>query len=184
MIAIIGKGGFAHEVAAYIQSHAPLEEILFYEFDQITDAKYADRCLIAIGDPKTRMAIATAYPLLPYATYNAPSAQTYGATKGLGTIICQGAIVTCNVELGEHVHVNIHASIGHDSKIGSYTTISPGARISGNVTIGECCYIGSNAVIKEKVTICAGAIIGAGAVVVKDITEAGTYTGIPAKKIK
>ena len=33
-------------------------------------------------------------------------------------------------------------------------------------------------------TICDNAVIGAGAVVTKDITEPGTYVGIPARKIK
>jgi len=48
--------------------------------------------------------------------------------------------------------------------------------------IGDNVFIGSNATILP-VEICNDVIIGAGAVVTKNITEAGTYAGNPARKI-
>ena len=36
----------------------------------------------------------------------------------------------------------------------------------------------------DKISVCDNVIIGAGAVVIEDIMEAGTYVGIPAKRIK
>ena len=49
--------------------------------------------------------------------------------------------------------------------------------------IGNNVSIGSNSTILP-VTICNNVVIGAGAVVTKDITEAGTYAGNPAKIIR
>jgi acetyltransferase-like isoleucine patch superfamily enzyme len=48
--------------------------------------------------------------------------------------------------------------------------------------IGENVFIGSNATILP-VHICNDVIIGAGTVVTKNITQAGTYAGNPARKI-
>jgi acetyltransferase-like isoleucine patch superfamily enzyme len=48
--------------------------------------------------------------------------------------------------------------------------------------IGNHVSIGSNATLLP-VSICDNVVIGAGSVVTKDITEAGTYAGNPAKKL-
>ena len=120
----------------------------------------------------------------PYLKWDIDKDFPFAVWHNNGVIICPGAIVTVNVTLGRHVHLNLNATVGHDSTIGDYTTVSPGAAVSGNVTIGKRCYIGTGAVIIEKINICDDVIIGAGAVVVKHITESGTYVGVPAKKIK
>ncbi len=48
--------------------------------------------------------------------------------------------------------------------------------------IGDNVSIGSNATILP-IEICDNVVIGAGAVVTKNIIEAGTYAGNPARKI-
>ena len=59
-----------------------------------------------------------------------------------------------------------------------------GSVVSGNVTIGEYFYMGNNSSIREKIIIGDNIKIGMNAAVVKDITESGTYVGVPIKKIK
>ncbi len=49
--------------------------------------------------------------------------------------------------------------------------------------IGNHVSIGSNATLLP-VSICDNVVIGAGALVTKDITEAGTYAGNPARRIQ
>jgi acetyltransferase-like isoleucine patch superfamily enzyme len=46
------------------------------------------------------------------------------------------------------------------------------------------CLIGAGAVILDKLSICDNVIIGAGSVVTRDINDAGTYVGSPAKRVK
>ena len=58
-----------------------------------------------------------------------------------------------------------------------------GSVVSGDVTIGECFYMGNNSSIREKITIGDNIKIGMNAAVVKDITQSGTYAGVPVKKI-
>jgi sugar O-acyltransferase (sialic acid O-acetyltransferase NeuD family) len=179
MMLIIGKGGFAREVKGYTSQ--PCLMIESQSIDLLSTK--AQPTLIAIGDGEVRKNIFGKYPDLNYICLFRGT--EYGENNyGIGTIICPGTILTTNVQLGDHVIVNLNCTIGHDVRIGSFTTLSPGVNVSGNVTIGELCYIGTNAVIKEKITICDKVTIGAGGVVVKDITEPGVYVGNPVKRIK
>ena len=72
----------------------------------------------------------------------------------------------------------------HDVSIGDHNYISTGTLINGNVCIGDLNLIGSNVTINQGCKIGNKIIIGSGTVVVKDIMEAGTYVGVPAKRIK
>jgi sugar O-acyltransferase (sialic acid O-acetyltransferase NeuD family) len=108
----------------------------------------------------------------------------YVLAIGSGVLIHDGVKVMQNAVIGNYVRVNRSAHVAHDTHIGDFVTIAPNAVILGRVSIGNYCYIGANATILPEVTICDNAIIGAGAVVTKDILEAGTYVGMPAKRIK
>lgn len=190
MINIIGKGGLAREVGGYIAHRfkgvrIPLE---FAEHEEIDNFKDKSKVIIAIGDGNVRKKIYEKYKnkfnfgILNYAS-SYPNQREINKI-GQGCILCPGTILTTNIVLGDFVLINLNCTVGHDSKIGPFTTLSPGANISGNVTIGEGCYIGTNAVIREGINICDNVTIGAGGVVVKDIIEPGVYVGNPVKRIK
>jgi UDP-3-O-[3-hydroxymyristoyl] glucosamine N-acyltransferase len=161
-IRIFGKGGFAREWERHMCEPCDLVD------SREAEPNDTRQSYIAIGDPHTREAVYNA---------NKEKCITY-------PMICPGAQITVNVQFGLCVIVNLNATIGHDCVIGDFVTISPGANISGNVLIGNRCYIGTQAAIVEGVAICGDVILGAGAVVVEDITEPGTYVGVPAKRIK
>ncbi len=101
-----------------------------------------------------------------------------------GIIICSKSVLTTNIKIGKYVHINLGCTIGHDVIIGDFSTLSPGVHISGNVEICENVFFGTGAAVIEKIFICSNVTIGAGAVVTKDITEPGTYVGVPAVKVK
>lgn len=101
-----------------------------------------------------------------------------------GAIITAGNILTVNITMGEHSHLNLDCTVGHDSTIGTFATVSPGVHISGNVEIGDGTFIGTGASIIEGIRIGKGAIIGAGACVTKDIPDYSMAFGVPAKVIK
>lgn len=101
---------------------------------------------------------------------------------GEGCIICAGTIITVDVNIGNHVIINLDCTVGHDDIIEDYVTIYPSANISGNVRIAQLCELGTGMQIIQGNSICANTIVGAGAVVIRDINEEGTYIGVPAKK--
>lgn len=67
--------------------------------------------------------------------------------------------------------------------IEEYVHISPEVHLAETVSIGKSSWIGIGSVVSNNINITSGCMVGAGAVVVKDITEAGTYVGVPARKV-
>lgn len=187
---IIGHGGFAKEVAAWASK--------VYMIDFFVEDEYAGRgalplskidhntpAVIAIGDPSTRRRLADTLKGQKWAKLIHPTAQIIDDSTTLlmeGVIICAGAILTHDIIVGEHTHINISTTIGHNSRIGRYNTISPAVNISGNVTTGSYVYLGTNSSIREKVTITANTTIGMGSVVISDVVQAGTYVGLVKTK--
>jgi sugar O-acyltransferase (sialic acid O-acetyltransferase NeuD family) len=99
-----------------------------------------------------------------------------------GTVVLANAVINASAQIGRHCIINTGAIIEHDCSVSDYAHISPGAVLCGGVKIGEESWIGAGAVVKNGVSVCSGVIVGAGAVVAKDITEAGVYVGVPAKR--
>ena len=99
-----------------------------------------------------------------------------------GNILLDYTLVETDVKIGKGNLINCYAGLFHDSVIGDFNEIMPGAKILGGAKIGNSCRIGTNATILPQIHICSNVIIGAGAVVTKNITEPGTYIGIPARK--
>jgi sugar O-acyltransferase (sialic acid O-acetyltransferase NeuD family) len=193
--AIIGSGGFGREVRALILDNNPHDIVDFF-----VDDKYVDdisqpisnlnineyEVIIAIGDPLIRKKIVNSLPKnTKYFKVIHKSVQILdnNIEIGDGSIICSNSILTTNIKIGKHCHLNLQTTIGHDVIIGDFFTTAPGAKISGDCNIGDCVYIGTNSSIREKIYICNDVTIGLNAGVVKDILESGTYIGVPAKKI-
>jgi sugar O-acyltransferase (sialic acid O-acetyltransferase NeuD family) len=142
--------------------------------------------VVAIGDPDTRHKIATGLPAkTTFGQVIHPTAVISDWVDiGPGSIVTAGCVLTCNITIGSHAHINLLTTIGHDCKIGDYFTTAPGANISGNCTFGHSIYLGSNVVVKQGINICSNVTIGMGGVVVKDITEPGVYVGNPVRKLR
>ncbi|WP_313356468.1 acetyltransferase [Microbacterium sp.] len=101
---------------------------------------------------------------------------------GSGTVICSGVQLSTNVRLGRHVHLNPGAIVGHDSELGDFTSINPGAIVSGEVQIGTRTLVGAGATVLQGLTIGADALVAASACVTKDVLDATTVVGVPAKE--
>ena len=102
---------------------------------------------------------------------------------GAGTVITAGCVLTNEIELGEHVHVNRVSTLGHDVKIGSFCHVAPGTVISGNVQLGEGVDVGAGATVIQNLRIGAWSIVGAGATVVDSLPPNVTAVGVPARII-
>jgi len=104
------------------------------------------------------------------------------AALGAGTIVMHRAVVNAGAVVGVNCIVNTGAIIEHDARIGDHCHVSTGATVNGGATVGEGCMIGSGAIVLQGITIAAGVVVGAGAVITKNIGEAGTWIGVPARK--
>jgi sugar O-acyltransferase (sialic acid O-acetyltransferase NeuD family) len=101
-----------------------------------------------------------------------------------GTVVMAGVVINCCTKIGKGCIINTGATIDHDNLIEDYVHISPGAHIAGTVKVGHGSWLGIGSIVSNNINIIGNCIIGAGAVVVKNITEPGTYVGIPARKLK
>lgn len=193
--ALIGAGGFADEVKAHMKDftmkcfvdpeYYKLNNKNIHPLSEFDPEEY--EVLVAVGNPKDRFDIIQKLPKnTKYFTFIHPSAQILGddVCIGKGSIICAGSILTTNIKIGNHAHLNLQTTIGHDCTIGDYFTTAPGAKISGNCVIHDIVYIGTNASVKQSITIHSLSTIGLNAGVVKNINESGIYAGVPARKIK
>lgn len=178
-ISLIGKGGFAKEMFYHLYKTHTVK--IVNELDYNLYALNSS-FLICIGDVITRNEVYNKYKDLDYFTYVHDKTIIEQNRIGKGSIICKGSILTTNIVLGKHCQLNLNTTIGHDVTLGDFVTCSPGVNISGNCIIGNNVSIGTNSSIKEHTIICDHVIIGMGSVVLKNITDPGTYFGNPAKK--
>ncbi|MCC5912480.1 MAG: acetyltransferase [Clostridiaceae bacterium] len=101
---------------------------------------------------------------------------------GIGTAVMAGVVINSSTIIGKGCIINTSSSLDHDNIIEDYVHISPGASLAGTVKVGKESWLGIGSVVSNNVNICSGCKVGAGAVVVKDITEPGTYVGVPVRK--
>ncbi len=102
---------------------------------------------------------------------------------GMGTAVMAGVVINSSGRIGKGCIINTSSSLDHDNAIENYVHISPGVRTAGSVRIGKGTWLGIGSVVSNNVSICSGCKVGAGAVVVKDITEPGTYVGVPVRRV-
>ena len=209
-IAIIGAGGFGREVKMLIeqinQNEKQYEFIGFYDDNieigteingfkvlgsiyELVQINYNLEVVISIADPKIKNKI---YDTLKFNNLlNFPSLIHPNVLIGIdevligyGCIICASNIITVNIVIGNFVILNLGCTVGHDTKIGDYSSLMPSVNISGEVIIENSVYVGTGAKIINLLTIGNSTIVGAGAVVSKSLPEKCTAVGIPAKPIK
>ncbi len=208
--AIIGAGGFAREVLDIFEACEDAGqdyEVLGYlveaqyglpgtlindkpilgGFDWLTEHASEVEVICAVGDPvvRKRLVARSQDCGARFGNIIHPSAVlTRRVTMGEGIVITAGCIFTNQIRIGNHVHVNLHCTIGHNAALEDFTTLGPGVHVSGWVTLGEGCYVGSGAVIIDRKSAGAWSVVGAGAVVISDVPPYSTVVGIPAKVIR
>lgn len=141
--------------------------------------------VIGVGNPAARKRIveqARAMGHRLFATLIHPSAQVGGRVSvGEGTVICAGAVVTVDVQIGRFVIINVGSTVSHDSILEDYVTLAPGTHIPGRVRLCEGVDVGTSATVLPGRTVGPWAVVGAGAVVTKDVPANATVVGVPAR---
>ncbi|WP_307449358.1 acetyltransferase [Paenibacillus sp. V4I3] len=102
---------------------------------------------------------------------------------GAGTVVMAGVVINSSTKIGKGCIINTCSSLDHDNVMEDYVHISPGVTTAGSVIVGHGSWLGIGSTVINNITICSACIVGAGAVVVKDITESGTFVGVPARRV-
>ncbi|HKJ27785.1 MAG TPA: acetyltransferase [Anaerolineales bacterium] len=209
-VVIIGTGGFGREVLDVLEAVnqvSPTYDILGFVtepgyqtpgtainerpvlgyFDWLEANRGEVKAICGVGAPEARLRLikkAEALGVSFFSVIHPRALLTRWVTLGTGSIITAGCILTNNITIGDHVHLNLDCTVGHDVVTHNFVTVSPGVHVSGNVTLKEGSFIGTGANLIEGKTIGAWSVVGAGAVVVKNIPANTTAVGNPAKIIK
>lgn len=193
-LALLGCGYHARGVAGVILNNTPDADIIFVDENARPDEKI-------MGFPVVKTLSETNVSYVSGAGDNLKR-KKWAEGKKVKTIIAKDAVVCKFAEIGDACFIghgcfigaeakvgkgciiNTHAVVEHSAQIGDFCNICPNATILGQCILGENVFVGSGAIIRNNARICSDVILGAGTVVINDITEAGTYVGCPAKKIK
>lgn len=197
-LAIIGASGHG-KVVADIAKRNGYDEIVFLDDNEnaresggshvvgkTSDVGTIDAdVVVGIGNPVVRKRIQETIPYERLATLVHPNAVVaQDAVIGAGTVVMAGAVINPGAHIGKGCIINTCSSVDHDCSVSDYAHIAVGAHLCGTVSIGNGTWIGAGATVVNNVSICSNCMIGAGAVVVKKIETAGTYVGVPAKRIQ
>lgn len=211
-IVIFGAGGFAREVLQIILDinlQSPLTPI-WNPIGFIVDPAFIDvepvhglpilgtfewlaahpsiQIVIAVGCSAARRRIAASVMSAcsnSFATLVHPRAWVGRRVKiGQGSVICAGSQVTTDIDIGQHVHVNIGCTIGHDAVLSDFVTLNPGVNVSGNVVLGVGVEVGTGSIFIPHTSAGGWSIVGAGSVVTKPLGANLTVVGAPARVIK
>jgi sugar O-acyltransferase (sialic acid O-acetyltransferase NeuD family) len=145
--------------------------------------------IVAIGDPAVRARIVGELEShgahrANYATLVHPSA-VIGSRVELaqGVVVGARSVLTCDITVGRHAHINVASSLAHDCRVDEFATLAPGVNLAGWVHLGAGVDIGMGATVIPKVQIGEGAVVGAGSTVLRDVAPNTTVVGTPARPI-
>lgn len=142
-----------------------------------------DRYVCAVGDSRMRAKYAAiieekggAFVSVIHPTaYVGPNVKIGG-----GCIVCPYAVVDCDLTMGRHVAVNVHALVAHDCVLEDCVTLSPNVHLGGRTKISRASFLGINAVTIPGVEIGTNSIIAAGACVTRSVPCNVMAAGVPA----
>ena len=197
-LVIIGARAMGRETCAYAQDAGfcvkgfldektnALDGFVGYPPILATVEKYEvaedDLFVVALGEPeyKYKYAEMVAAKGGKFVSVIHPSVYIGKNVKvGVGCIICPNSTITNDTVLGDHVIVNVNASINHDNRIDDLSTICPGCHLAGRVRIGSHVFIGIGASLIPDVTLGNGVYVAAGSTVTRSF-ESGRLMGVPA----
>lgn len=201
---MVGCGGHGRELAAVVSAvneRSPTWNLLGFVDDDPEHPERAERLglpvlgpvdrlldhpceyAIGIGTPEVRRRLVERLDAagLRAATVVHPSASV-GPDVHLaeGVVVYQSCVLTTNVVIGRHSHLNVGCAVQHDSRVGEFVQLSPGVLVNGDCEIGDDAFLGTGAIVTRGCTVGPRSRVGAGAVVLADVPAGRTVVGVPA----
>lgn len=204
---LVGCGAFARELINWVDdmvdlgTSIPISGFLDDNPDALSAFSYSvpcinsiqsyvpedgDQLLMAVGDPTAKKKLYTGLKEkgASFAQLIHPSAVVARTARlGEGVVVCPQAFVSADAVVGDLCAINGNASVGHDVKLGSFSTLSSHVDLTGWVQVDECAFFGSGSRVLPKVKIGARARIGAGAVVMRSVPADAVVYAPPAKRL-
>ena len=143
-----------------------------------------DAWIVGVHNPQARAELAARIPGRATRLVHPSVVRGNGCVRHFGSVLAAGVILTCDVIVGRHTHLNVGVTVSQSTFLGDFVTISPGAHIAGECIIGDRTFIGVGASIANLVSIGSDVTIGAGCVVLHDVPAGSTVVGVPARPLE
>jgi sugar O-acyltransferase (sialic acid O-acetyltransferase NeuD family) len=180
---------YATESASELGKELPYGLVCYLDEDLISRELPCD-VVVGVGYPQARRRVVEgllagknlSFPNLIHPSVDVDLAYV---KLGVGNMISKGAVLTCDIVIGDFNLLNWNVTVGHDVQIGSFNVINPSCNLSGHVKLGDACLIGTGAQVLEHRSIHSNTRVGAGAVITTSTAVVGgTYVGVPARLVK
>lgn len=140
------------------------------------------RFVLAIGSPTIRQKLVKkleSVGLRGFTAVHPTAVIRAGSQFAEGVVVSAGAVISTNVRLGKHSHINPGVIIGHDSVAEEYVSVNPGAVISGEVRLSSGVLVGAAATVLQQLTVGHSTTVGAAALVTKNVPSQVVVKGVP-----
>ena len=197
-LVIVGAGGFAREVCAWLPEVYSAELYRFKGFLGRQDdssagvladpLKYlpaaSDRFVLAIGDLDVRQTVIKTLEAkgARFLDFVHPQSHIAPTTRmGRGVVIYPFALTSHAAVLGDFVHLSLYASVGHDAATGDNCYLAPYATLNGQSRVGDNVLLGSHATVASRVSVGNNSRVAANSAVMRDTPENSIVFGVPGK---
>lgn len=205
---LVGGGGFAREllwyggdavregslppIGGYLDDNGETLAGLGYDLPWLGSThdyqpEPGDGFVLAIGSPAGKRAAydrlalrGASFPRLIHPTARiAPTARL-----DEGVVMLLMAVAGPESHLERFVCLNGGSGVGHDGRVGEFTTLSSHIDVTGGAMIGRDVMVGSKALLMPGVRIGDGATIGAGSIIYRNVKPGTTTFAQPAKTLR
>ena len=171
MVYIVGIGTHSDVIKGILPASQETSVISIEDFmKQLSTFQPEDKFICALGDNAKRMEVVQkSYPTIqPTQWINAVHISAVIADNiqlGRGNVICAGAVVQTQAQIGNHCIINTHASIDHHCKISDFVHVAPNVAVCGSVQIGEGSFVATSSSVMPKLILAPWSFIKAGTLV-------------------
>lgn len=201
-VIVIGTGGFARELAAWIKDCWPAGQntvkgflsterslaVGAHDGQVIGDRSYLaekdDVFVVGLSDPDGRREAAA--PFLEqgarFLTVVHPTAiLSPTAQLGVGVAICPYATVSEDAVVGSHSLVNLYASVGYEGIVGNHCILAPYATLSAGAVLEDEVFLATRATVAPSRRVGATSRVAANSAVNKDVPPRSLVVGVPGR---
>ena len=142
--------------------------------------------ICTVGSSKARSSICQRYGAMGARWINIvhPTSLISSSAKlGHGVVVCANTFISAYVKFGDHIHLNVGSTVGHDSEVGDHCTFSSHVDITGNCKIGEGVFFGSGSRLLPGKKVGDNARIGAGCLIGKNVVGSAVFYAPQAKRL-
>jgi sugar O-acyltransferase (sialic acid O-acetyltransferase NeuD family) len=143
---------------------------------------------IAAGDNKTRSDLHSKfqvkYSRKPINVVHPTAYIEDTCSMGSGNLVLAGAYLGFYSKIGDGCILNTGAIVEHDCRLEDFVQLAPGAALGGRTVIGSRSFLGIKSCVLPDIEVCSDVIVAAGAVQISNVDSAGTYVGVPARKLQ